>query len=288
MHSLPSHESPRYWLNKTCGAGVILLLAIIVSSAWLRLNASVPDCSGNTACVPVVADADGQSQRAGNRAVRIVHRVSASAAGAVAMLALLLASVSRPRIRSEVAGAVAIVTLTLMLAVVGRWSKGTQLPVVTLLNVLGAMMLVALLYWLWRRTSMPAGIAQAHRAGFAAAAALALALAAIALGVLTSAGRVTPASLVFAREGLATVHLACGSALVLLTGTLALRRGVLRSPPMLAFVMATTQAVLGWMSSGERSVTMVLAHNLAAAILLMTLVATVHPGHAEVARDRLC
>ncbi|HWA50403.1 MAG TPA: hypothetical protein VG742_19190, partial [Dongiaceae bacterium] len=157
MHSLPSRESPRYWLNRVCGTGVILLLGIIVSSAYLRLNASVPDCNGDPACRPVAAGADREPQPAGNRTVRIVHRLSATAAGAVAMLALMLALVQRPRVRSEVAGAAAIVTLTLILAVVGRWSKGAQLPVVTLLNVLSAMLLVTLLYWLWRRTSMPAG-----------------------------------------------------------------------------------------------------------------------------------
>jgi hypothetical protein len=278
MHSLPSRDSPRYWLNKVCGAGVILLMSIIVSSAYLRLNASVPDCSGDPACAPVATGVDQQSQPAGSRAVRVVHRVSAAGAGAVAMLALLLSSVSRPRIHAEVTGAVAVVTLTLILAIVGRWSKGTQLPLVTLLNLLGGMMLVALLYWLWRRTSLPAGSAQTQRTGFAATAALALALATIALGALTSAGRTSPVPIVFARESLATAHLVCGSALVLLTGTLALRRGVLRSPAALAFLTASGQATLGWMLSGERNVTFVLAHDLVAAILLLTLVAAVQSG----------
>ena len=281
MHALPSREPPRYWLNKVCGAGVVLLPGIIVSSAYLRLNASVPDCSGDPACVPVAAGVDRESQPASHSVVRVVHRVSAAGAGAVAVLALLFSSVARPRIRAEVAGAAAVVALTLILAIVGRWSKGTQLPLVTLLNLLGAMMRVALLYWLWRRTSLPSGSAQTQRAGFAASAALALALATVALGALTSAGRTSPVPIVFVRESLATAHLVCGSALVLLTGTLALRHGVLRSPAALAFVMAGGQATLGWALSGERNVTIVLAHDLVAAILLLALVAAAQSGRAS-------
>ena len=208
----------------------------------------------------------------------MVHRLSAAGAGAVAVLALLLSSLPRPRIRAEVAAAAGVVTLTLMLAIVGRWSKGTQLPLVTLLNLLGAMMLVALLYWLRRRTSLPAGIAQTQRAGITATAALALGLATIALGALTSAGRTSPAPLAFGRDSLATAHLVCGATLVLLTGTLALRRGLLRSTAALAFVMAGAQATLGWMLSGERTVPLVLAHDLTAALLLLALVAAAQPG----------
>ena len=84
---------------------------------------------------------------------RLLHRLSASVAAAMVLLIAYLSWVQQPRVRSDIALSAAIVVLTIFLAGLGRWSGATQVPLVTLGNLLGGMTLMTLLQWTKLRTS---------------------------------------------------------------------------------------------------------------------------------------
>ncbi len=118
----------RAWL----ALAALLVLAIVSASATLRQAAA--------AALPPSPWQD---------AVRLAHRVSASAAGLVFLFGVLM-SWGGWRRGERVAGML-LLACTAVLAVVGRYTvAGAALPVV-LVNLLGGHLLLALLAWLWVR-----------------------------------------------------------------------------------------------------------------------------------------
>jgi cytochrome c oxidase assembly protein subunit 15 len=257
---------------------VLLVLVIVASSAYLRQTSVRLDCPDWPACTQhATAEDSARAQPATVRAARLVHRLSAAVAGALVLLIAYLSSVQQPRVRSDIVLSAALVALTVFLAVLGRWSRTSQAPLVTLGNLLGGMTLLVLLHWMRLRTSPAQASADGSgRLAPVAGAALALALAGVALGALVSGSHAVPALRAGSGELLASAHLASGLLVLLLTGPLALHpgaRGSSRGVGGAAFTLAIAQAITGWLSSSfNYPLTAALAHNLLAALLLVALV----------------
>lgn len=273
-----ARDAPRHWLHRVASTAVVLVLVIVASSAYLRQASVRLSCSDWPACTQRVTGEDpARAQPAAVTAARVVHRLSASITGALVLLIAYLSSVQRPRVRSDIALSAVLVALTVFLAVLGRWSRTSQAPLVTLGNLLGGMTLLALLYWMCLRTSRAQ--ASAHVPGPlapVAGAALTLALASVALGALVSSSHMLSAVRPESGELLAYAHLASGLLVLLLTGMLVLHpaaRAGGRSVGLAAFVFAIAQAITGWVSTAfGYPLAAALAHNLLAALLLIALV----------------
>jgi heme a synthase len=271
-------DTPRYWLHRVATAAVVVVLVIVASSAYLRQASVRLNCPDWPACTQRVTGEDpARAQPAAERAARLVHRLSASIAGALVLLIAYLSAVQRPRVRSDIALSAALVVLTVFLAVLGRWSRTSQAPLVTLGNLLGGMTLLALLHWMRLRTSrVQASAVDARRLAPVAGAALALALAGVALGALVSGSHAVSAVRAASGELLASAHLLSGLLVLLLTGTLALHpaaRESGRSIGVAAFTLVIAQAMTGWASTRfDYPLVVALTHNLLAALLLIALV----------------
>ena len=278
MSTATARDTPRYWLHRVATAAVVVVLVIVASSAYLRQASVRLNCPDWPACTQRAAGEDSaRAQPAAVGAARLVHRLSASIAGALVLLIAYLSSVQQPRVRSDIALSAALVALTIFLAVLGRWSRTSQAPLVTLGNLLGGMTLLALLHWMRLRTS-PAHAAPdgAGRLGPLVGAALALALVAVSLGALISGSQAVSAARAASGGMLASAHLLSGLLVLVLTGIVALHPaapGSGRNVGIAACVLAIAQAMTGWISTRfDYPLAAVLAHNLLAALLLIALV----------------
>jgi cytochrome c oxidase assembly protein subunit 15 len=278
MNPTEVQDTPRHWLPRLATAAVFLVLVIVACSAYLRQASVRLDCPDWPACTQrAVGEDSARAQPATVRATRLVHRLSAAIAGALVLLLAYLSSVQQPRVRSDIVLSAALVALTVFLAVLGRWSRTSQAPLVTLGNLLGGMTLLALLYWMRLRTSRAKASADdSGRLAPVAGAALALALAGVALGALVSGSHVVAALRAGSGELLASAHLASGLLVLSLTGVLALHpdaRGSGRGVGVAAFTLAVAQAMTGWVSTSfDYPLAAALTHNLLAALLLIALV----------------
>ncbi len=272
-----ARNTPRYWLHRVATAAVVIALVIVASSAYLRQASLRFSCPDWPACTQRIAGQDpAREQSTAESGARIVHRLSASIAGAAVLLIVFLSSVQQPRVRPDVALSAVIVALTLFLAVLGRWSRTSQGPFVTLGNLLGGMTLLALLQWMRLRTS-PAHAAadEAGRLAPVAGTALAVAFVVVSLGALISFNQSISAARAASDGVLASAHLLSGMLMLLLTGTLALHPGAGKSGRRVgaaAFALALALAMTGWISTRfDYPLAAALAHNLLAALLLMML-----------------
>ena len=282
-------DTPRHWLHRVTTTAVVVVLMIVASSAYLRQASVRLNCPDWPACMQRVSGEDpARVQPAAERAARLVHRLSAAIAGALVLLIAYLSAAQQPRVRADIVLSAALVVLTLLLAVLGRWSRGSQTPLVTLGNLLGGMTLLTLLYWLRLRTSRAHGaaVADTGRLVPVAGAALALALAGVALGALVSGAHAVSAVRAASGELLASAHWLAGMMVLLLTATLALHPAARKSghsAGVAAFVLALAQATTGWISTRfDYPLAAALAHNLLAALLLIALVTAAyrHGGSA--------
>ena len=118
--------------------GTALTVVVLGASALLRAGSAV-DAAGNAAStLPAAVET----------AARFAHRVSASAVGVLALLAVILAASSRPAPRARIAAVAAIVALTLSLAALGRHTPGYRVAFVTAANVAGGLGLASAFLWL--------------------------------------------------------------------------------------------------------------------------------------------
>ena len=278
LNATEVRDTPRHWLHRAASAAVAVVLVIVVSSAYLRQASVRLICPDWPACTQRVTGEDpARAQPAAERVARLVHRLSASIAGALVLLIAYLSAVQQPRARSDVALSAAIVVLTVFLAVLGRWSRTTQAPLVTLGNLLGGMTLLALLHWMRLRTSrVQASAVDAGLLASVAGAALALAFAEVALGALVSSSHAVSAVRAASGGLLASAHMLSGLLVLLLTGALALHpaaRESGRNIGVAAFTLAIAQAMTGWISTRfDYPLAAALAHNLLAALMLIALV----------------
>ena len=262
MRSLPRRAAmtaEERWIARLAQAAFVLVLTIVASSAYIRLSAGVPD-----------------TPSAAIEAARIVHRISASAAG---LLVLFIAGLVFTRDRSrwpDIALAAATLAVTLVLAWIGRYSGPDASATVLVSNLTGGLALSTLLWAIAARQS-----GANHQAPPAAAATLAsVTLLAVALQCATGAMTVTE----FAKLGL-THHLSGIVALglcVWLGARLAHSRATQRAGNMI-IALGVFQAVLGIAALAlSLPLWLVLAHNVGAAMLLAALVqASVRHAHFQ-------
>ncbi len=261
---------------------VVIVLVIVASSAYLRQSSMRINCPDWPMCAQRIAGQDAEhAPPALVGAVRLAHRLSATIAGVAVMLIFFLTLAHRPRLRADLALSTAIIVLTVFLAVLGRWSRASQGPLITLGNLLGGLTLLALLQWMRLRTSpIHAAPEDAGRLAPVAVIALALAFVAIALGALVSFDQSISTAHAASEGVFAFTHLFTGVLMLLLTGTLALHPAAGRTERRIgitAFVLAILQALTGWLSIRfGYPLPAALAHNLLAAFLLIALETTAY------------
>jgi cytochrome c oxidase assembly protein subunit 15 len=277
-------------------AGVLAVLVVIAASAYLRLTAAGLGCADWPACYGVPA----QDARQSHPVVRLVHRVSASLAG-VAVLAIgVLASRQARRFRYELRVTAVLLLLTIALAALGRATPGAALPVVAVGNVLGGMLMAALLWWL-ALGPRPQALDAPARLRALSWAALLLVFVQSALGILTSAsysGLACPALPLCASGGLpgawslsefdpwstqperALLHMAHRAAALLAAAAVlavALSRGISVRVRTALLQLLIVELILGLLLVAfSLPLAAAVAHNLCAALLLLALVAAHH------------
>lgn len=135
-------------MRRLVSISLALVLVITLSSAFIRLSQSGLSCADWPACYAAQANAPAVelSEAAPVFFARVMHRISASAAG---VLFLVIAVLGWHRLRNDSRRAVtvALVVLAGLLAWLGKYTPST-LPAVTLGNLLGGMALLGLLAWL--------------------------------------------------------------------------------------------------------------------------------------------
>lgn len=176
-------------LRRSAAAGVALVFAVIVTSAYLRLTqgglscADWPDCYG---AAHALASAPAETSFI-VMVMRFVHRIAAAGVGFVAIViaALTFGAWRKDAVALRMAGA--LVALTVFLALLGRATPGAQLPAVTLGNLVGGMGMLGLMEWLrLHAAAVPRAPARGGRGRWTWTG-VGLIAAQIALGVLLSA-----------------------------------------------------------------------------------------------------
>jgi cytochrome c oxidase assembly protein subunit 15 len=162
---------------------------IVVASAFLRLSAPHQDCALWPACYGTVVQAvEGTEPSVARRTARLAHRIAATAVAAAVLALAILCFTERRRSRVDRMLAVALVVLTVFLAVIGRWTPtGTLLPAVTVGNLAGGFGLLTLLWWLRLRHTADPREPTGHTPHPLAAVAVVLVATTVVLGALVSA-----------------------------------------------------------------------------------------------------
>lgn len=177
------------------GIGCVLLFAILITSAYLRLSGAGlgcdpwPQCYGRVAVSVDGAEAAAPVEpSAGEHAARLIHRMAAMLVTLVVALIVIVAATRRPLRRHEIGAVVALLLLTVFLSVLGRWTTGSSVPAVGLGNMLGGMAMLGIMWWVRLINGdvrgMPGDLPRGTR--LLALTALALFVVQVALGGLTS------------------------------------------------------------------------------------------------------
>jgi heme a synthase len=120
----------------------LLMLATIVLSAFMRLSQAGLGCSDWPACYGQ-ASASLQAGH-GVAAARLAHRVVASLVLILAITLTLSTLATAPRLKREGSQALALLLLALGLAALGIVTPGARVPAVTMGNLLGGFLMLAL------------------------------------------------------------------------------------------------------------------------------------------------
>lgn len=156
-------------------AAALVMLSVVGLSAYIRLAQSIFGAGSTAALNETTAIA----------LARLAHRVTASLMLVLALALALATLARRPRLCAEGRLALAVLGLTLALAVLGMAARGSTLPAVVLGNLLGGYAVLALCWRLAASTDTMHAPSAAPRAW--ARGALLLAALAAALGGLVSA-----------------------------------------------------------------------------------------------------
>ena len=286
----------------------VTVLAVVSLSAYMRHSkaglgcADWPQCYGQSLRQLQQGAAVSADEQSATALARLAHRAAAITALLLVLLMVYVCLGIRPALRTEGGMALALLGLALFLAVLGRWSRGAQVPAVAMANLLGGFAMLALSVRLTR-----AGLPQVA-ARWRAWVVLAMLLTSlqIALGGLVSASfaglscsadwadclrgarsvdwawlkpwrePVLAAAPPFNPAGALAqaVHrgLAVGLLLLLpVLAAIALRQGRPRSGAALLLLLALQMTVGLAMSQGALPIALVLLHNLIAATSIAVL-----------------
>ena len=257
--------SSRY-LRWTVLTVLFLVLVVMTASALIRLTQAGFGCADWPTCQGTIF----QMHSAANppdpaasplRWVRALHRVAASM---VSVLLVLVVGAGWKALGAPQSRAVALVALAVTggLAWLGRVSA-SPLPSVTIGNLLGGMILVALLWWLYLRGLRARG--GVGRASIAFA--LVVQLAQVATGGMAFFDSSAPKTAFILVHGFGVVLVA---AVISMLAFKALRRGGYAAVTGWALLaILTVQSLSGaGIAVGDRSLLLALVHNFCAALLL--------------------
>jgi heme A synthase len=118
-----------------------MALTIITVSALLRLNTEFAADGQTVSTLPVMVE----------DTARVIHRLAASTVGLLAVWATVLCWRQRRVLAQAVAPVTALVTATLILALIGPLTPGYRFTAVTVANVLVGTLLLASCWWLRER-----------------------------------------------------------------------------------------------------------------------------------------
>jgi cytochrome c oxidase assembly protein subunit 15 len=136
---------------------IILVLIVVILSAWLRLSGSGLGCAEWPSCYALIkTESGGAEALAAAHLVppwaTLTHRLVATVLG-VLVLGIVVASWRRRRQPGQsVLIPLAVLGLTVFLSVLGYKTPSPLLPWVTLSNLLGGMAMLAMLWWLGQRS----------------------------------------------------------------------------------------------------------------------------------------
>ncbi len=143
-----SIDRPLVRLRRLALLCALTVLAVTSLSAYIRLlNAGLgcadwPQCYAERARqAQGVAAVDDRTE---HQAARLAHRASAMLTLGLVIAMLIVCLGARPVLRPEAAMALALLLLSLALAVLGRWSSGARVPAVAIGNLLGGFAMLAL------------------------------------------------------------------------------------------------------------------------------------------------
>lgn len=137
----------RHLVRRMAWLCAALMLCIISLSAYMRLSKEAVRCAPWPQCQVQALGADGTATPAPTQtpaALKLVHRVVASATLLVLLLMLVVSATSTPRLWPESRGTLILLVLAIFLAVLGRWSAQPGLPGVVLGNLLAGLLMFAL------------------------------------------------------------------------------------------------------------------------------------------------
>jgi cytochrome c oxidase assembly protein subunit 15 len=141
--------APRVLIRRLALAGVFLVLIVTTVSAYMRLTAAGLGCAQWPACYgQALNGGETNALSAPAPAARMLHRITATAAAALILAITLIALTNRRELRRELALSAVLLTLTLCLAILGRATPHAGSPAVAMGNALGGMAMAALLWWL--------------------------------------------------------------------------------------------------------------------------------------------
>ena len=118
--------------------GALLALVILGASILLRLTTHMTDDGTVHSTLPTATE----------NAVRMVHRLTASGVGLLALLATVLCWMQRRVAPQTVKPVVWLVLVTVVLAVIGPLTPGYRYTLVTVTNVVGGTVLLGACWWL--------------------------------------------------------------------------------------------------------------------------------------------
>ena len=179
-------------LKKLAWACAALVLAITSLSAFIRLSRAGLGCQPWPQCYAQALQATGQPAAAPVdgpvAAARIAHRVVAVVA-LLLVIALVMTTLSKePMLWREGRMALGLLGLALFLAILGRWTTDARIPAVMLGNLLAGFAMLALSWRLVQSVQQPVETAAQDRLARWAKIGAALLVVQIVLGGLVSAG----------------------------------------------------------------------------------------------------
>ena len=116
-HASLDASSARRALRVLAAAGAILVIVIVVASAYLRLSAAGLSCSDWPACYGRIAAA--LEPAPWERVARIAHRIAATGVAMITLALAILAWVTRPRRLPMIASAFGALLVVVGLAILG-------------------------------------------------------------------------------------------------------------------------------------------------------------------------
>ncbi len=135
---------------------LVLVMIVVVVSAYLRLAGSGLGCADWPACYALIRSQDGATSLAAAHLVppwaTVTHRLAASTLGLL-VLGIVAAALRRRREPGQsLAIPFALLALTVFLSLLGYRTPSPLAPWVALSNLLGGMAMLALLWWLGQRS----------------------------------------------------------------------------------------------------------------------------------------